>query len=335
MPLDAQGDWTDDQVRHPGRDRRRRSTRVYPLEPVGGRGAEPAERFRYRDGARRGRRDRQRDPRVLRLVRPRAAHGRGPAAQLPVRARRARPARRRCGPVPTTTSWPRSSPRRCAAKWAGHADRPGAVHPAAAEHEPDRRLTADGSPVEAASAGRHCGRVRPRPTLPSHVRSRPHPPRPARPGPHGRRHAQGPDAPAGHRPGQVFMQPETTSLVARGAITKGDVLAVARVAGIQAAKRAPDLIPLCHPLLVGLGVRQLPHRGHLHRGRGPGRDRRPHRRRDGGAHRLLGRRPHHLRHVQVGRPLDGDRRRRPVGEDRRPLGHLPADPPTPTTLGST
>jgi cyclic pyranopterin phosphate synthase len=47
------------------------------------------------------------------------------------------------------------------------------------------------------------------------------------------------------------MTPETTSLVARGAISKGDVLAVARVAGIQAAKRTPDLIPLCHPLLVG------------------------------------------------------------------------------------
>ena len=47
------------------------------------------------------------------------------------------------------------------------------------------------------------------------------------------------------------MSTETTSLVARGSINKGDVLAVARVAGIQAAKRAPDLIPLCHPLLVG------------------------------------------------------------------------------------
>lgn len=51
--------------------------------------------------------------------------------------------------------------------------------------------------------------------------------------------------------GRVIMQPETASLVARGAISKGDVLAVARVAGIQAAKRTPDLIPLCHPLLVG------------------------------------------------------------------------------------
>ncbi|MGH9136155.1 MAG: cyclic pyranopterin monophosphate synthase MoaC [Acidimicrobiales bacterium] len=51
--------------------------------------------------------------------------------------------------------------------------------------------------------------------------------------------------------GRVLMQPETTSLVARGAVAKGDVLAVARVAGIQAAKRTPELLPLCHPLLVG------------------------------------------------------------------------------------
>jgi cyclic pyranopterin monophosphate synthase len=51
--------------------------------------------------------------------------------------------------------------------------------------------------------------------------------------------------------GRVHMKPETTSLVAWGAINKGDVLAVARVAGIQAAKRTPELIPLCHPLLVG------------------------------------------------------------------------------------
>ena len=50
---------------------------------------------------------------------------------------------------------------------------------------------------------------------------------------------------------KVYMKPETASLVARGAMSKGDVLAVARVAGIQAAKRTADLIPLCHPLLVG------------------------------------------------------------------------------------
>jgi cyclic pyranopterin phosphate synthase len=51
--------------------------------------------------------------------------------------------------------------------------------------------------------------------------------------------------------GRITMTSETASLVARGAVAKGDVLAVARVAGIQAAKRASDLIPLCHPLLVG------------------------------------------------------------------------------------
>ncbi|HET8931359.1 MAG TPA: cyclic pyranopterin monophosphate synthase MoaC [Acidimicrobiales bacterium] len=51
--------------------------------------------------------------------------------------------------------------------------------------------------------------------------------------------------------GRVHMSPETTSLVARGAVSKGDVLAVARVAGIQAAKRASDLLPMCHPVLVG------------------------------------------------------------------------------------
>ena len=50
---------------------------------------------------------------------------------------------------------------------------------------------------------------------------------------------------------RVTMKPETTGMIATGAITKGDVLAVARVAGIQAAKQTPMLLPLCHPLLVG------------------------------------------------------------------------------------
>jgi cyclic pyranopterin phosphate synthase len=50
---------------------------------------------------------------------------------------------------------------------------------------------------------------------------------------------------------RVYMAAETTALVARGTVTKGDVLAVARVAGIQAAKRTPDLIPLCHQLTIG------------------------------------------------------------------------------------
>ena len=47
------------------------------------------------------------------------------------------------------------------------------------------------------------------------------------------------------------MDPETAAKIASGAVTKGDVLAVSRVAGIQAAKQTPMLLPLCHPLLVG------------------------------------------------------------------------------------
>ena len=50
--------------------------------------------------------------------------------------------------------------------------------------------------------------------------------------------------------GTVLMQPATFQLIMAGGLPKGDVLAVARVAGIMAAKRAPDLIPLCHPLLL-------------------------------------------------------------------------------------
>lgn len=50
---------------------------------------------------------------------------------------------------------------------------------------------------------------------------------------------------------RVEMAPETARAVADGGVGKGDVLAVARVAGIQAAKRTSDLIPLCHPLMVG------------------------------------------------------------------------------------
>jgi len=51
--------------------------------------------------------------------------------------------------------------------------------------------------------------------------------------------------------GRVSMQPETTTAIANREVKKGDVLAVARVAAIQAAKRTSDMIPLCHPLLVG------------------------------------------------------------------------------------
>ncbi|SDF40677.1 cyclic pyranopterin monophosphate synthase MoaC [Rhodobacter capsulatus] len=50
--------------------------------------------------------------------------------------------------------------------------------------------------------------------------------------------------------GRVVMRPETLALVIAGRAGKGDVLGVARVAGIMAAKRTADLIPLCHPLAL-------------------------------------------------------------------------------------
>lgn len=48
----------------------------------------------------------------------------------------------------------------------------------------------------------------------------------------------------------VAMEPTTAAAIADGDVKKGDVLAVARIAGIQAAKRTADIIPLCHPLLL-------------------------------------------------------------------------------------
>ena len=63
------------------------------------------------------------------------------------------------------------------------------------------------------------------------------------------------DKPDTHRQavarGAVRMQATTFDLLKKGKMTKGDVLAVAQLAGIMAAKRTPDLIPLCHPLLIG------------------------------------------------------------------------------------
>jgi cyclic pyranopterin phosphate synthase len=50
--------------------------------------------------------------------------------------------------------------------------------------------------------------------------------------------------------GEITMLPETLALIQEGGISKGDVLAVAQVAGIMAAKRTHALIPMCHPLLL-------------------------------------------------------------------------------------
>ena len=51
--------------------------------------------------------------------------------------------------------------------------------------------------------------------------------------------------------GRVRMKSATFDLIKKGGVAKGDVLAAARLAGIMAAKQTPQLIPLCHPVLIG------------------------------------------------------------------------------------
>jgi len=61
--------------------------------------------------------------------------------------------------------------------------------------------------------------------------------------------------------GEVTMRPATLDLIAAGTMPKGDVLAVAKLAGIMAAKRTADLVPLCHPLpLTHVDVTLVPDR---------------------------------------------------------------------------
>jgi len=50
--------------------------------------------------------------------------------------------------------------------------------------------------------------------------------------------------------GTITVKPETIRLIQEGAVPKGDVFATARIAGLMAVKKVPDLIPLCHPLLI-------------------------------------------------------------------------------------
>lgn len=62
------------------------------------------------------------------------------------------------------------------------------------------------------------------------------------------------DKPNTHRiaiaTGKIIMLPETFSMIEAGTLKKGDVLGIARIAGIQASKKTSDLIPLCHPLTL-------------------------------------------------------------------------------------
>lgn len=61
--------------------------------------------------------------------------------------------------------------------------------------------------------------------------------------------------------GSIKMDPATLEMIEQGKVAKGDVLAVAQVAGVMAAKRTPDLIPMCHPLAItGVEMKLEPNR---------------------------------------------------------------------------
>lgn len=64
--------------------------------------------------------------------------------------------------------------------------------------------------------------------------------------------------------GSVYMKPETLRMVMQNEIAKGDVLGVARIAGVMAAKRTGEIIPLCHPLnitSVDISLEPIPEKG--------------------------------------------------------------------------
>ena len=132
--------------------------------------------------------------------------------------------------------------------------------------------------------------------------------------------------------GVVTMRAETLAAIAEGQIPKGDVLTVARIAGIMAAKKTSELIPMCHPLNIsGVEVKLTPRQSppsveieatvritgktgvEMEALRQPVAWRR---------YRGLGCGPHHLRHVQ-GRGPGNDRRRDPPhAQERRQERHL-------------
>ena len=96
--------------------------------------------------------------------------------------------------------------------------------------------------------------------------------------------------------GRVIMAPATLDIVRKGDAKKGDVLGAARIAGIMAAKRTHELIPLCHPLAISQVEIDIAARCQAARrqGAGAGKSRGTDRGRDGGAHRRRRRLPHHL-----------------------------------------
>ena len=124
--------------------------------------------------------------------------------------------------------------------------------------------------------------------------------------------------------GRIVMRPATFRLVAAGRAKKGDVLGIARVAAIQAAKRTPELIPLAHPIaLTRVAVSfQLAREEIQRRADRPRRMSRPDRRGDGGADRRRGRPAHRLRHGEGGRPRHDAQPTAAGGETRREIGDV-------------
>ena len=102
---------------------------------------------------------------------------------------------------------------------------------------------------------------------------------------HGRRQRQGRSTSrTASASGRVLVSAEVVALLRGGGVPKGDAIAVARIAGIQAAKRTPDLVPLCHPIAIhGVDV-DLVVDDDGGRDRGDRAHGGPYRRRDGGAH---------------------------------------------------
>ena len=103
--------------------------------------------------------------------------------------------------------------------------------------------------------------------------------------------------------GRVVMSKTTLELIVSGNAKKGDVLGTARIAGIMAAKRTSDLIPLCHPLALSKVTLDIAPDKKLH-----GEGNRADRRRDGSADRGIGGLPDDLRHDQGRRTRRSHRR---------------------------
>ena len=202
-----------------------------------------------------------------------------------------------------------------------------------------RRRGGRARPDRGRPAHRHAGR-RPVPSAGGRALT------PRRRGPcaHGRRRREGRTSAApSPRPSCAWRRrppPPST----RGDVPKGDVTSTARIAGIQAAKRTAELIPLCHPLPLSLRRRRDRRRRERRRGSPDARRRArtaPDGRRDGGDDRVRGRRPDRVRHGQGHRARRGGRAgaaasrrpggataRAPRGRERQSAMALPASSPT-------